>query len=158
MFVSHQLITVLSEELTMLWEEHCEKANERKSFKYTGLMVDWRIEDCANLAVSCWGRLQRGLQLQSVWKLLTRVEISQRIILDMTLWRRSVLEVVVHRLQWIGHHCWGSNGSGSKDHLMTIGTDRKGGAVHLEQQLYIRMPKNSTKVAFFHPSKVFWKI
>lgn len=107
-----------------LWE-----GKWKKNLQYTNLMVDWRIEDCANLiAVSCWGRLQRGLLLQSVWKILTRVEISQRVILlDMTLWRRSVLEVVVHRLQWIGYHCWGSNGSGSKDHLMTIGTDRRGG-------------------------------
>lgn len=48
------VITVLSVELTMLWEEHREKANERKSFKYTNLMVDRRIDDCANLiTVSC---------------------------------------------------------------------------------------------------------
>lgn len=149
---------MLSVELTMLWEEHCEKANERKSFKYTNLMVDRRIDDCANLAVSCWGRLQRGLQLQSVWKLLTRIEISQRVIpLDMTLWRRSVIEVVVHRLHWIGHHCWGSNGSGSKDHLMTIGTDKRGGTFRA-----IVIHKSTKEQCqggiFFHPSKMFWKI
>lgn len=33
-------MTVLSVELTMSWEEHCEKANERKGLKYTDLMAD----------------------------------------------------------------------------------------------------------------------
>ena len=38
--VSQHSKTLVAIELTVPWEENCEEAHERKSFKYAGLMAD----------------------------------------------------------------------------------------------------------------------
>ena len=75
--VSQLSKTLVEIEMTVPWEEICEKAHERKGFKYADLMADckdegWRVW-LFLVDVGC-----RGFPAQSVLKLLARPGISRR--------------------------------------------------------------------------------
>lgn len=81
-------------ELTVLWEEGCEEAFERKSESYRDLMQGCRGK--AGLVVGC-----RGFPAQSVWKLLTAVGLrgSER--------KKAVLSQVEQREPLVGYGAGG---------------------------------------------------
>lgn len=81
-------------ELTVLWEEGCEEAFERKSESYRDLMQGCRGK--AGLVVGC-----RGFPSQSVWKLLTAVGLrgSER--------KKAVLSQVEQREPLVGYGAGG---------------------------------------------------
>lgn len=91
-------------ELTVLWEDGCEEAFERKSESYRDLMQGCRGK--AGLVVGC-----RGFPAQSVWKLLTAVglrgsERSSRESLLLDMEQEGGVELEARRERVVtGHHC-----------------------------------------------------